>query len=177
MQINHSIIEMSLFASSQSIPKSFPKKAIIFPYSKLVTPIDLPITESLVNNRQQTNFIEIATQPSGIAERIKSEIEKSYMTSLTLRDLSEKLRLSLSSQTQHFKNSYHVSPSFYKKNLRIVSSMEKLLRALKNDQSINDIAFDCGYNDISRFYKQFKKLIGTTPRSIKQLQIKNNESI
>ena len=37
-----------------------------------------------------------------------------------------------------------------------------------SDASITDIAYSCGFNDLSYFIKTFKKIKGITPRKYKE---------
>ncbi|MBI4979450.1 MAG: helix-turn-helix transcriptional regulator [Spirochaetes bacterium] len=60
-----------------------------------------------------------------------------------------------------FKKNVGYTPVNYLNRIRIEKSCEAL-RAGR--QSVTDIAYDAGFNDISYFNRQFKKLVGMPPR-------------
>jgi len=46
--------------------------------------------------------------------------------------------------------------------------MHRAVQLLKqNSRSIKQIAFECGYNDISNFYRDFKRVYAITPRELR----------
>lgn len=46
--------------------------------------------------------------------------------------------------------------------------MDRAAQLLKRDcRSIKEIALECGYSDISNFYRDFKKVNGITPRELR----------
>ena len=48
--------------------------------------------------------------------------------------------------------------------------IEKAARMLKNtDKNVTEIAFCCGFNDLSYFIKRFKQTYGISPGSYKQI--------
>ncbi|MEN0052847.1 MAG: helix-turn-helix domain-containing protein [Mucilaginibacter sp.] len=44
---------------------------------------------------------------------------------------------------------------------------------IENRHSTNAICYDCGFNNVSNFYRHFKKITGMTPSAYKQLYLKN----
>ena len=64
-----------------------------------------------------------------------------------------------------FKKELGISPSEYINTLRIRAASKMLVYS--NDQII-DIAFHCGFNTLSHFYHQFKKVYGCSPYQYKK---------
>jgi len=45
---------------------------------------------------------------------------------------------------------------------------------LNSDRNVVDISYDCGFNNLSHFNKQFKKFIGKTPSQFRRLRQNHN---
>jgi AraC-like DNA-binding protein len=55
------------------------------------------------------------------------------------------------------------SPLSYLQRLRIVKGA-KLLQS--TDMSVTEAAFECGFNDSSYFARQFRRILGVSPRQL-----------
>jgi two-component system response regulator YesN len=69
------------------------------------------------------------------------------------------LNISHEHLSRQFKKDYGLSPSAYLHKLRVAEATFRLTLG----EEIIDISQDVGYNDLSRFYKQFKKATHTSP--------------
>ncbi len=96
-------------------------------------------------------------------ERIKDVlvyIDSNYQKTITLDELSKKGNISKFYLCRIFRDVLHISPIEYINKIRV----EKATEFLRNtNMSISDIAFECGFNNISYFIKIFKKFMRTTP--------------
>ena len=63
-----------------------------------------------------------------------------------------------------FRRNTGISFSEFSRRLRMQHSIT-LLSDWK--QPVKQVAFDCGYNDVSNFYRDFRQAYGTTPGSLK----------
>ena len=88
-------------------------------------------------------------------------IESSYNKALTLEDLAQTAGLSPKYFCRFFQNLTNQTPISYLNYYRIESACSKLVS--NQNISITDIAYDCGFNDLSYFIKTFRKYKGTTP--------------
>ena len=53
----------------------------------------------------------------------------------------------------------------------ITYRLESSCYALRTtDLTVTDIAFSCGFNDVSHFVKMFRKMYGMTPKSYRLIQ-------
>ncbi|MCX7845427.1 MAG: AraC family transcriptional regulator [Dictyoglomaceae bacterium] len=87
-------------------------------------------------------------------------IDINYQKPITLEELSEKANISKFYLCRIFKDLLHMSPIEYINKVRV----EKATEFLRNtDMSISDIAFECGFNNISYFIKVFKTYMKITP--------------
>jgi len=75
--------------------------------------------------------------------------------------LAELCHVSESSFGKKFKNSFHVSPAVYFKNLK----MKEALRLLQLGNNVKDVAHKIGYKDVSAFGRSFKQIYGESPAS------------
>lgn len=98
----------------------------------------------------------------------KEIIEANVFSGLTNEELAVLTNLSLSSFKREFEKVYQSSPAQYFK-LRKLERARKLLRNTK--QRIGDIAYDCGFKDVSHFSKSFQKKYGCTPSEYRLAQI------
>lgn len=102
--------------------------------------------------------------------RVKSYInhlQTRFYVDETLGDVANRLGVSRRYFSLLFKE--HVGESWltHIRSLR-VEYAKKLL--LSSDRSVTTITFECGFNDLSNFYRCFKKLEGTSPEKWRQAQ-------
>lgn len=88
-------------------------------------------------------------------------MESSYNTQLSLEDMSESVNMSPKYFCRFFQEMTHRTPIDYLNYYRIERACYQLLTT---DQSITEVAYNSGFNDLSYFIKTFKKYKGTTPK-------------
>lgn len=93
-------------------------------------------------------------------------IDSQYQQPLTLTDLARAANLSPNYFCRFFQKITHHSPIDYLNRYRIEMACLKLTHT--ND-SITEIAFSCGFNDVSYFIRLFRRYKETSPRKYKQL--------
>lgn len=93
-------------------------------------------------------------------------IDSQYQQPLTLTDLAQAANLSPNYFCRFFQKITHHSPINYLNRYRIEMACLKLTHT--ND-SITEIAFSCGFNDVSYFIRLFRRYKETSPRKYKQL--------
>lgn len=92
-------------------------------------------------------------------------IKERYNEQLTIKELAAFSHLSESYFMAKFKMQIGMSTIEYINRLRIEKA-QNMLR--KSTMSVTDIAFDCGYKNISNFNRNFKKITGTNPLSFRR---------
>ena len=97
-----------------------------------------------------------------IALRIVEESKASIQLSLT--ETSSMLGLS----EAHLHRLFHreVGKTF-RQHLRVVRMIRAAELVKQNALSIKQIALDCGYSDVSNFYRDFKSIHRITPRELR----------
>jgi AraC-like DNA-binding protein len=103
--------------------------------------------------------IEINTHPSIISLKARRLIDENFQLDPSIARIAARLRVSHEHLSRRFKRDYGLSPSAYLHQLRVAEATF----LLSLGQEIVDISMDVGYNDLSRFYKQFRKQHGTSP--------------
>lgn len=88
-------------------------------------------------------------------------IESSYTSQVTLEEISQSVNMSPRYFCRFFQEMTHRTPIDYLNYYRIERACYQLLTT---DQSITDVAYSSGFNDLSYFIKTFKKYKGTTPK-------------
>lgn len=111
-------------------------------------------------------FVEISRSVSSSAAE-KKTLEKSlhyihsnYLTDISVEQLAEIEKISISHYRKIFYSLMGVAPKQYITSLRI-SYASSLLQY--RDKTIKEIAEQCGYQDLGYFYRVFKKTTGMTP--------------
>ena len=90
-----------------------------------------------------------------------SIIETSYMDAISLEDLSKAAGMSPKYFCRFFYDMTKRTPIDYLNHYRIECAC---IRLVTTNESMTEVAFNCGFNDISYFIKTFKKYKGTTPK-------------
>ena len=98
----------------------------------------------------------------------KQIIDANLFSSITLNELADYCNLSLSSFKREFAKHYNDSPANYIKTKRLEKATE-LLRV--SDMRVTDIAFECGFNELANFTKNFHDKYGLTPSNYRLNQI------
>ena len=88
-------------------------------------------------------------------------IESSYDVPITLQEISDAVNMSPKYFCRFFQEMTHRTPFDYLNYYRIERACYQLLTT---NQTITEVAFSCGFNDLSYFIKTFKKYKGITPK-------------
>ena len=93
-------------------------------------------------------------------KNVLSYIRSNYDKPITLDDMASCAGISPKYFCSLFRKMTRKSPVEYLNSYRIERASRKLLNS---DLSITEIAYGCGFNDLSYFIKTFKQLKGVTP--------------
>ena len=91
-------------------------------------------------------------------------IRQNYTSNLTLREIAQAVDVSPKYLCVFFRQMTGMSTFEYLNTYRVEKASKALI---STDASITDIAFSCGFNDLSYFIKTFKKIKGVTPKSFR----------
>lgn len=98
-------------------------------------------------------------------KRMISYIEENYMKKITLGELAEAAQCNPQYLCHFFKEIAGVPPVQYLIGYRIEKAKEALEHSTK---TVLEISFDCGFENVSYFIRQFKKAVGMTPREYRK---------
>lgn len=120
-----------------------------------------------VSNLSKKENVHSPIQPNEISmvEQIAIYIGQNYRNPIKVAEIGEAVGLHPDYANSLFKKAFGCTLSDYITEERISNAKRKLVATTK---SITEIAFDCGYNSISRFNESFLKMNGCTPRQFRK---------
>lgn len=134
----------------------------------------LNILYEIVSNDAYNNLTITTSYKSVLnVHRIKiliEYIENNYKEQIKIRQMAELLNLSTEHFCRFFKEMIGMSAIDYINNYRIKSASEMML---KTDMSLLEISLECGFNNLSYFIKQFKRINRVTPAQYRKENNKN----
>lgn len=98
-------------------------------------------------------------------EQAISYIDHHYSEKITLDEVAAAAYMSSNYFSSYFRKVTGISFSEYVTRIRI-SHARELLR--DTDKSVTEIAMECGFHNISNFYRLYKKQVGKPPRDEKK---------
>lgn len=96
------------------------------------------------------------------AESIILTIRHNLLQPFTLEEYAKMCGLSLSGFKREFSRLYNAPPKKWINEERLKHARQLLLQTRKN---VNEIADECGFENVSYFIKQYRLLYGTTPKN------------
>ena len=105
------------------------------------------------------NIINI--QQAGDIYYINSWIKQNYKIDFSVEDLAEQGNMSLSSFHQKFKSAVGMGPLQCQKKLRL---MEARRLMLDNSANVTDAAMEVGYESVSQFIRDYRRMFGRSPQ-------------
>ena len=118
----------------------------------------LYILSNLINSRYSVSGYAVPYMAE--LQMIKKHIDLNFREKLSLEALAKRAALSPGYFHKLFCAYFGVSPSAYITTLRLTSAKQALIAT---DNSIADIAFDCGFSSQSYFNYKFKSEMGVSP--------------
>jgi AraC-like DNA-binding protein len=112
----------------------------------------------------------VKTRFSTTSNRIKHIHEflmKNYREEVNLQQIAEVAHMAPASACRFFKSSTGLTIFEYLNEIKVEFARQLLLNT---DMSVVDISYDCGFNNLSHFNKQFKKFNGSTPTQFRRLR-------
>jgi two-component system, response regulator YesN len=121
-----------------------------------ISPVFFKVLEDIRLPRQKV---------SADISNIKNFIDQHYMYPISLDDVSDAFYLSKEHVSRLFRKTYNESVTQY----ILKRKMESAADLIRTSQlSYREIAYQLGFEDISYFYKQFKKIFQCTPGEYKE---------
>ncbi|MCB0686496.1 MAG: helix-turn-helix domain-containing protein [Saprospiraceae bacterium] len=105
--------------------------------------------------------LEISPREQERMTTIFQFVQENFTRTITLQEISEKVNLTEPSFSRYFKEITGKTFTHFVNEYRIVHA-SKLLA--EGSMSIEEVCFECGFNNFSHFTKRFKLITGKTPK-------------
>ncbi len=104
-------------------------------------------------------IVSEGSEPSFITQKSIEIINASLCENITVSEIAKKQNVSVSTLTQTFKKDMNISIYQYALRKKLILAQQKI----ENGETATSAALQCGFNDYSGFYKQYKKHFGVAP--------------
>lgn len=146
-------------AATESLPEKFMTAPMMFETDVTESPQSAAQVREILNLSYKRQSIEINRTPSLLSRKAKKLIGENYLFQFSIARIAAQLGITHEHLTRQFKRDFGLSPSAYCHQVRIADATSRLARG----EEIINVSQDVGYNDLSRFYKQFRKATTKTP--------------
>jgi AraC-like DNA-binding protein len=146
-------------AGTTNLPTEFLSLPFVFE-TNAAMPKSFEELKKLLHSSRNHQSIEINPTPSLLSIKAKRLIDENYQIYPSIARIAARLKVTHEHLTRQFKRDFLMSPSEYLHQLRIADATYRLSRG----EEIIEVSHEVGYNDLSRFYKQFRKATRKTPR-------------
>jgi len=152
-------------AATNSLPSEFTAGPILFDSTFTKAPSSVEQVLAILKAGDNRESIEVNPKPSLLSLKAKRFIDESYLIDPSISGVAARLSVTLEHLSRQFKCDFGMSPSNYLRKLRVADAP---LRLAKGERVVN-VSQEVGYNDLSRFYKQFRKTTETSPGACKTI--------
>lgn len=112
-------------------------------------------------------FISLCQDQEYLMSRV---MEENFGYNLKISDYAQLCHMSLSTFKRSFRQFYKTTPASWLKQRKLDLALHRLLTS---DLTVNQISFECGFEDPSHFIRVFKQKHNVTPFRYRQLRLKN----
>jgi AraC-like DNA-binding protein len=137
----------------------FPLQALLLPPTADDPPASLVEIFRRLHSMEVALGISRAPDPLPLALRTKTILDAEYATSIAIGRIAGRAHVSPETLSRRFKRVYGMSPVRYRHQVRV---MDALMRLAEGELPAN-VFQAVGFDDLSRFYKIFRKVACATP--------------
>lgn len=152
-------------AATASLPTELMTVPVMFETSLTELPSGAAQVIEIVASGKSRQAIEMNPKPSLLSLKAKKLIDVNYLVYPSIARVAARLNVTHEHLSRQFKRDFQLSPSNYLRQLRVADAPLRLARG----EEIINVSQDVGYNDLSRFYKQFRKTTNTSPGACKTI--------
>lgn len=146
-------------AATTSLPERFRGAPMMFATDFTGSPASVAEVMEILEASYNRRSIELNPTPSLLSLKAKRLIDDNYLIHPSISRIAARLNVSHEHLTRQFKRDFGLTPSAYCHQLSIADATFRLAKGAE----IIEVSQDVGYNDLSRFYKQFRKATKQTP--------------
>ena len=131
---------------------------------RLLSLLDILVKLSYSKELKQLLTMGYTVSNSGDTEKINKVFEfimLNYKKEIYIKEIASKVNMSVPSFSRYFKHHVRKTFSDYLTEIRISHACRLLI---ENNYSISEICYACGFENLSNFYRHFKKITGTVPK-------------
>lgn len=152
-------------ASLESLPPELIAKPITFRIDFDGPPAGVSQVIEILKAREIPQRIDTNPNASLLSLKAKRVIDENYLAYPSIARIAGRLGVTHEHLSRQFKRDFDMTPSAYFRQLRVADASIRLARG----EEIVNVSQNVGYNDLSRFYKQFRKTTNTSPGACKTI--------
>jgi AraC-like DNA-binding protein len=152
-------------AAMEPLPAEFAASPRVFETSANEPPSGVAQVLEILRSGINPQPVPMNPKPSGLSLQAKRLIDQNYLVYPSIGRVAAALGVTHSHLSRQFKHDFTMSPSRYLRQLRVADAPLRLARG----EEIIEVSHEVGYNDLSRFYKQFRETTKTSPGACKEL--------
>lgn len=156
----------------ESISKKMHNELIVInslsPAEKSIKLIDILYRLSLTNEQvvlSSTDMRQYSTENSERIDTVLKYISDNYASNINLNNIAEVACMTTNSFCRFFKRATNKSFTQFLNEVRIKNASRMLIQEKYN---VSEVCYVVGYNSITNFNKQFKQIMGTSPKNYRE---------
>lgn len=150
--------------SQHTVKKQLKKMLELSPFNRLLALLSLLNDLSVIEEKEVLSSIPFADHyqkhQSKRIDRIYNYILNNFEKKIELEDVASLANMTSSSLCRFFKQKTHKSLCEFINEVRIGYACKLMI---SGELTVSDICFRCGYNNLSYFNRQFKKITSESP--------------
>lgn len=144
-------------ASTTTLPQEFAGGPLMFDVARVEPPRG--VTDLVALIRASRNHQRIVPKASALSLRAKKHLDADYADDPSIARIAAKLAVTHEHLSRQFKRDFGLTPRGYLHQLRMADAPLRLAQG----SEIITVSQEVGYNDLTRFYKQFRKRTAASP--------------
>ena len=131
----------------------------------------LTILEKMANSKEKQYIcpvyhqVKIEESEANRLNKVFQHVSDNFQRKITLSEIASVANLSAKAFCRYFKSKTRKTFYDFLLEVRVAHACNLLL---EKDMSINEVCYDCGFNNLSNFNRYFKKIMDKTPTNYKR---------
>lgn len=146
------------------------------PAQRLLSLLDILIflsTSKDLKNILSSGFTASNSNDTDRINIVLQYIMENYTSEIYIEEIASKLNMSVASFSRYFKHHTRKTFSHYVTEIRIGHACRLLM---EDNYNISEICYLSGFENLSNYYRHFKKIVGVIPKEYKSRFLINNAS-
>jgi len=152
-------------AATIALPANLNNGSVVFEVAQTKAPKGFSEVLEILGSGTGHQLVELNSKPSLLSLKTKRVIDETYLEPKPVGLIAADLGVTPEHLCRQFKADFGLSPTNYLRRLRLADAP---LRLAQGEKIVN-VSQAVGYNDLSRFYKQFRRTTDTSPGICKQV--------